>query len=522
MTLEQETGLNLRRRMVRGTASNAAGQVIGLVTIFLLTPYILDRVGVTGYGLWILIGSFVSYGALLDLGIGSAVIKFIAEFRARREADRMRVLLATVLRLYLGLGLAVLVLSVVLARFFADLIRVDPSQQGTASLLVLLMGLNLAVSIASAPAMSVLAGLQRFDLYNLVTTGGSLIWTLGTVVVLAAGFGVVGMVALTIPITMLGRVISVRLIRRIAPDVRFGYSGASRAMARTVVGFSSGVLAAHFSGILQKMTDEIVIGVFAAVSLVTPYALGRKLAEIAHVMTDQLLRVLLPVASELHAAEDRGRLVTLYLVSTRLTAAIFLSIGLVVVILAGQILGAWVGPGFEDAVPVITILTLAGFLVTTQWPAGAILQGMGRFRLVAISSLASGIVNLGLSIVLVQRMGIVGVALGTLLPTAAEAMGFVLPYTMWVLGVSPRRALREVWLPALLPGIPAAIVLYALRELAAPRSLLEVGVVAACGGLTYALVYISLEVTHTERAALIDAGRQALEVGRRLQARRLG
>lgn len=511
--------LELRRRMFRGVASNSVGQVIGLVTVFLLTPYILGRIGPTGYGLWVLLSSVIAYGGLLDLGISSAVIKFVAEFWARRDVDRIRTLLATVLRLYLGLGVLVLVLSVPLAAMIPGLLRIDPAQGQTASLLVLFMAGNLAVSLASAPATSVLIGLQRFDLNNIVGVGTVLLGALGTVAVLSAGWGVVGMVAWNIPVNLLGRALSVRLIRRVAPDLPIGYSGASWAMARRVFGLSSAILVTSVSGLLQKKTDEIVIGAFLVVSAVTPYSIGRQLSEVAHVVTDQLMRVILPIASELHAAADREQLRALYLASTRLTVGIFLSIALAVVLLARQIVDAWVGPGYEEAVPVITILAAASLLLTSQWPAGSILQGMARFRLVAVSSLASGILNLVMSIVLVQRLGIVGVAVGTLVPTAVETMGFIMPYTMWVLGVKPGRAFREVWLPALLPALPSALVLYGLREILLPTSLLMVGIVAICGGLTYGLVYLGQGVTAMERHTLADGASQLLAAAVRLRER---
>ena len=77
-----EVTVTLRDRLLRGTASNAAGQAVGLVTTFLLTPYILRHIGQSGFGLWALVGSVVAYGGLLDLGIGAAVVKFLAHHRS--------------------------------------------------------------------------------------------------------------------------------------------------------------------------------------------------------------------------------------------------------------------------------------------------------------------------------------------------------------------------------------------------------------------------------------------------------
>lgn len=73
---------------------------------------------------------------------------------------------------------------------------------------------------------------------------------------------------------------------------------------------------------------------------------------------------------------------------------------------------------------------------TSQWPASLVLQGMARHRPIALMGIGSGIVNLVLSILLIRWIGIMGVALGTLVPTDLECFGFVLLYAMRVTGVS--------------------------------------------------------------------------------------
>jgi O-antigen/teichoic acid export membrane protein len=71
-----------------------------------------------------------------------------------------------------------------------------------------------------------------------------------------------------------------------------------------------------------------------------------------------------------------------------------------------------------------------------MWPAASIIQSMARHRPLAAMSLGSGLANLGLSVALVHRYGLTGVALGTLIPTSVECIGFGLPYALRVVGVT--------------------------------------------------------------------------------------
>src|SRR5207249_3732384 len=116
-------------------------------------------------------------------------------------------------------------------------------------------------------------------------------------------------------------------------------------------------------------------------------------SEVPHMLTDQFMKVLLPLASQLHAENDSARLRALFLTSTRLTLVLFLPIGGGIAVLARPILAAWVGPAFGEYAHLVAILTLASLIDTSRWPAGAILQGMARHRLLAVASIGAGLAN---------------------------------------------------------------------------------------------------------------------------------
>jgi O-antigen/teichoic acid export membrane protein len=222
---------------------------------------------------------------------------------------------------------------------------------------------------------------------------------------------------------------------------------------------------------------------------------------LAQLLTDQLMKVLLPLASELHAEDDRARLRSLYFASTRLTLAILLPVGCTLIILTRPILTAWVGAPYADYGHLVIILTLASLITTSMWPAASILQSMTRHRPLAAMSLGSGLVNLALSVALVHRFGLTGVALGTLIPTAAECLGLVLPYAMRVIGASASQVFKEIFSPALLPAVPMVIALYILQRAIEPSSLLYILLIAGLGLLVYVVSYLGMGASKLERQA---------------------
>jgi O-antigen/teichoic acid export membrane protein len=504
MTPDSGKSRHIFNRVFYNTISNFAGNFVVLGLGFITTPFILSHLGTIHYGLWILVGSIVAYGSLLDLGIGGAVVKFTAEFRAKGDKQFINDIISTALWLYSTLGLIVIVLASILAPIFADIFKVSQAERMTATMLVLVSGISIGISIPCTLTSAVLKGLQRFDYANLVSSIGALLSLASIVAVLLGGLGVVWMAAVNIPVMLIMQVFSIFLIKKNDPDINFHWRGAKRSLVRTIISFSSPLLILDISGRLQNKSDELVIGAFLPMSFVTPYYLARRLSELPKLFTDQFLKVLLPIASELDADNDQQRLKSLYLTSTRLTLAIFLPIGISLAILSKDILRAWVGSEYVNYSYLVVILTLASLIDTSQWPAGSVLQGMARHQPIAIMSLGSALANLTLSLFLIGRLGLLGVALGTLLPTLVECLGFVLPFTLKVVKVDLTEAIKQMVLPTFIPVIPAATILLIISRVLDLSSLPVLIIAFSASCLTYSLGYLMIGASRYEKQVLVS------------------
>jgi O-antigen/teichoic acid export membrane protein len=497
------------RRVLVGTLYNSAGKLVTLGTWFLLTPFILHRLGANAYGLWSLVSSVVSYGSLLDLGIGPAIAKYVAEYRVRGRMEEARSLVATAFWLYATLGILALVLSAAFAPILPHWFGLPAEQRGAASWLMLLMGAALGFSMPCTTAAAALRGLQRYDLINAVATFGALLTAAATVTVLRLGGGVVAMAAAHVAVGLATQSLQVWTLWRAAPGLGLRWRHVRREMLRPISGFTLPIFVTDMADHLRSKTDGIVIGAVISVSAVTPYAIALKLSEIARILSDRFIRVLLPLASELHAENDPAALRMLFTSATRLTLAVAVLFGCTVVLLAEPILAAWVGSEYSVYSYLVAILTVAIVIDTSGWPAGAILQAMGRHRPLAVMAIASGAANLVLSIILARRLGLRGVALGTLIPSAIEVPLFVIPYAARTLGVSARTLFADVLGPILLPAASLALVLLFLQHAIAPASFLFIAIEAIIGGLVYLGVYLAMgprdlerEICHTLMASL--------------------
>lgn len=502
---DHDEDAGLVRHLLTSTFANYAGQIVILLVWFFLTPFILDRIGATQYGLWVLVASFLAYGKLFDIGVNDAIVKYVAEHRARGDSETASSLIATALWIYAALGAVVLVLGVALAPVLVGAFNVPDFEFDTAVWLVRITALGLAIELPAGAAFAVLQGLHRFDLMNLIGSAAMLTLAAGTVVVLLLGGGVLGMAAITIPLTLLWQVPAILAIRRTAPDIRFGLRGARRENLRSVASFGTALFGLSLAGTVKTKTDEIVIGASLPVAAVAPYSIARRLSELPEMLTFQFAKVLMPLSSRLHA-EGRSELLRgIFVNSSRLTLGVFLATGVPIIIFARALLLAWVGePYAEDAI-IVVILTCAGLAEVAMYPAVFMLQGMDRHRPLVVFAVASAALNLVLSVILVQSLGVKGVAIGTLVATGLEML-VVLPFALRANQVRLLPFAREALAPALLSALPATAILLGLRELIAPATLFAIALSSLVGVVVYAACFLAFPQARRERAMLRSAG----------------
>jgi len=485
--------------LVRNVLSNSVGKIVTLGANLLLTPFVVWQIGAADYGLLMLVGSVLMYGSLLDFGMINTVVKHVAECRARKDDQGASAVVSTALLLYSVAAVIALVFSVALAPVVPRLFNISDADQLTAVRLVIISGVGLSLSLPCAITTAVLRGLQRYDLVSLVQVIVSGVYVLATIAVLVLGGGVLALATAGVVATLVGQVPSLWLIRRITPDLRITYRLATQAMARKLLSFSSWLFVHDVATLLQMKTDVIVIGALLPVAAVTPYALCQKLSRVPQVLTEQFVKVLLPLASELQAHDDQRRLRLMYLWSSRLTLVIFVPIGSAIALLSPDVLTLWLGPSYAEYWPLVVILVVALGIDMSQWPAANILQASARVRLVAVVAIATGVANLGLSIVLARWLGLNGVALGTLIPTTIASVGVMLPYAMRTLGVDGGTVAKEIVLPALLPAIPAVLVVYLLRWSFDSIGFWSLAGCGVTGVIVYAVTYVSVGASRTEQ-----------------------
>lgn len=483
--------------LARNVAADYVAIAVDLGVGLLLLPFNIAHLGQAAYGLWVLTTSITTYFSMLDLGYGSAQVKFTAQYRALGDTDALNQTSSTIFFLFIAIAAVMYAGAVVLAFSIGDIFRLGHGERDTARSVLLIVSAQIALGLPFSVFGSITNGFQRFYVNTMISIATSLAVAAATVLVLLRGHGLVELVAVTTSI----RVAALFAYRTTAyssfPGLSIRWRHVRRARLREVSAFSVFLLMIEIASKVNYTADTMVIGAFLGTAAIATWAVGARLIAAVRTLSQTIARFLFPSLVDGATRESPDRLQMLLVQGTRLSLAMVLPMAIILALLADLVVAAWVGPRFADSVIVVRLLAIVVTVRIGALTAYALLKGAGHHRFAAVSSMLVATTNLALSIVLVRRFGLAGIAIGTLIPVVFASIFVVVPKAC-------RRAHlpistfihRGVW-PALWPAIPCAAVALAARFALSGLPAVLVG--AAAGGAAYAAIFLVLAVERTER-----------------------
>jgi O-antigen/teichoic acid export membrane protein len=345
---------------------------------------------------------------------------------------------------------------------------------------------------------AVVYGFQRYYLNNAVSICTSLVVAAVNVGVLSAGHGLVTLVAATTSVRVLSLALFVWNAYRAFPGLHVRPSLFRRARLQEVTAFSVYMLVLDCSAKLNYSADTVVIGAMLDTTAVAVWAVGQRLSQVAQQLTNQLNDALFPNVVDSDAAQRHDRLQTILVQGTKLSLALAVPLCVGLIMLAAPLIHSWVGPQFSASVlPTQILLTVVLVRISTA-SANLILKGSGHHKLMTYTNATTAVANVLLSIALIRPFGLLGVALGTLVPVSISAVFVLYPAACRRVGLPVSRPLvRAIW-PAMWPGLIMIGLLW-LGRFVAPTTLVEVALHLAAGGLVYEVLFLGLAIGAGER-----------------------
>lgn len=413
--------------MTRSIFSNWLGLLAMAACTIFLTPIMIHHLGAVDYGVWVLAGSVLDYYGLLDIGMRAAMFRYVGMFRGRDARKEIDQTFSSALFIVTVTALVICIISGAVAHILPRILTLRGTSPHVFGWLLLLLGFSVAVTFPVRMLATYISAHQRWDLFNAAGTAAVVTRAVAIIVVLKLGYGLLAVAAATLVVAVLSLGQHIIILRIADPSVHLSANLISGKRIRELFGFSLRSLLVSVGDYLRFYSDSVVIASVLNVALVTPFNVATRLIECFKSVVTAAGGPILGSMTELDGSRRQEESRALLLRSTRMLALLSILGGVLLLVDGPVLLRIWVGPQFSSAYPILAVLA-AGYMINLALhPMLLIVVARGQHGPLGAWSVAEGLVNIALSVIWGRSYGLLGIAMGTVVPMLAIKL-IIQPY----------------------------------------------------------------------------------------------
>jgi len=407
------------RRIIHSTVAAAIARGVNLVVSFVSVPLAVGYLGRDRYGVWVTISSVLVFLSFADLGLGGSLLNALSDAYGREDRVAAKRYVSSAFWLLCVIALVLWIPFAgahrwIAAELFSGSNSGSIREESAAAILVAItiFFLNFPLNLYT----QVLTAYQQRTFVNICAIIGSIgnlvaiiavIAFKGGLVWLAVGYSGCGL--------LVSAIASLWLYCCAKPWLKPSVHSVDLPLVRNLFGSGWMFLVTSIFWMVNLQTDNIIISHFLGPGEVTPYSISYRLLSYAVIFQSFAVVALWPAYTEAKARGDiiwirrafRANLIFSILSSLPLTIAF--------VVFGQQIIRWWAG---ESAVPTFSLLVwmaIWNLMLATVSAGSFLLIAFSRLTGMTIYGTVTALVNLFLSVVLIQRWGVNGVVIASVL-----------------------------------------------------------------------------------------------------------
>lgn len=407
--------VKLQNEKYYGALLNFVAIIVSLLSGLVLTPVLVRYLGRNDFGLYQLMGSFVAYLSVLDLGFSDTVVRFVAKYNIEDERDKKAYFLSTVLLIYLIISIFIAVVGFFIyfniEYVFSSNLTIG--ELSNAKMILLMLLVSVAVTVLGKFFSGLLDGEERFVLVRIVNLAKSILNMVLGVVIVMHGANSVGVTLLN---TVLNMFVFVSIFIMSYPYLIGNISlyKVKVVLFKEIMSFSIYIFLQSIMSVLYWRIGGFVLGATEGTASVALFAIALQINHIFLYSTTAISSVLLPSATKLSVNNSNGKEHTEFMIkparySLMITA--FMTLGFVFI--GKEFLELWVGKGFEQVYSIVLIIVIASLIPRLQNAGTQLARAYNMHKFFTGMYFVMGLCNILLTVVLAKRFGALGAAAST-------------------------------------------------------------------------------------------------------------
>lgn len=507
--------MSTTRRIAFGAAAQWISRGMSIVLGLVLMPVLLGNLSKEEVGLWLLLGQSWAVLGILDLGFGAVLTRRIALAKGKsggapdaqltqESLAEIADLIATGRRIYRFMAAGVFLVAWGLGFFYLRNLELQTTSHSVVWMAWTILCVCQALTVWSSIWLAVLQGMGHVGWDALLATLLSGLTLLAQIVAVICGSGVGGLAAIAAVGAIVQRVVIRRFSVRRSPEL-FNFKGSwNPAVLKGVPGLAVRAWLSSLGTVLVFNTDGFFIASAEGAGNIPAYR-GAYLAIInVHILASVFAQSSTVFISQLWQAGQQDEVRRIVMRNLRLGLCFMLCGGAGIFFAGESLFNVWLGQGNYVGPFTVAVLVLV-FLLEQQ---SFIISSSSRatdHEPFAVLMMTGGLLKLALALPMIRSLGVLGLALSTLVAQLLTAHWFVAWQGLKRLAIPLKDYLRLVLLPAAAVLAIVSCACYAAQIVASTRPdwVILLAVVAA-SGLVLGGAFWVLVLTPPQRSRLLS------------------
>ncbi len=404
-------------QILEGSLMVFLSAIVGSVAGYLLRIYLARSLTVTDFGLFYAILSFVGFFAIFkDLGLGQAMVKFLAEY-VQNSAEKIKSTAMAVVLIQLLASIAITIPIIL----FSDAISAVYFKTMAASIPLRLIAASFIIGAPMVTLQMVAQGIGKIKIYSTMEPMRIILSFI--LAYFLIGYGISGAALAYVIANVLVIIYLASSLKK--TGIVKGKTRIDLAELKKLMTFGLPIFIGGLSGLLLFYTDTIMLTIFRGLGDVALYQAALPTSQILWMIAMSLIVVLLPVISVMHAKNKKAEIATALGTITKISFIIVVPLAMIAVAFAANITSILFGDAYGPAGIALQILSINAVFYTIFMIFSTALISIGKPVANTKITALIAVLNLAINIALVPAYGIAAASLATL---ASYIVGSILAY----------------------------------------------------------------------------------------------
>lgn len=381
---------------------------------FIYTPLMILYLGKNQYGLFSFVNAIISYIAIMDMGFSSAVIRFNSKYIAEKNKKKQSEINGTFLIIFSIIAMLALVCGLIIycninfiwGNGFTDkeLVLVHK--------MLLIAIISLAISFPLNVFNGIILANERFIFNKLLNLIKTILLPLTSILFLVNGADATLLLIISLVFSVLNGLINI-FYCFIKLHIKISFKTFEWETIKTISKYSFYILLSMVAGQLYVNTDQLILGAVVGSAPLAIYNISAQFNNYFQTFSNFGSGIFLPKLTKIVVAGDKEKLMELLLKTSRIQLYICLYIYIGFICFGRKFIQFWVGKDFGESYVYACILMLPYIFSIIQSLFATTLEAMNKHKIKSLIYLLVAILNVIISLILVQPLGVLGCVVGT-------------------------------------------------------------------------------------------------------------